>query len=153
VTLEQVWECLCRVTALTFVARSATPKGWNGQGSGSVTLGREGPGVITFTEADSWQPEGGRPLRFSNIFRWSIIDSTGQLRLEHLRFGVEHPVFLFDLAASPDGAWESVSPHLCHEDCYSARMSVQSDHLALRWAVDGPSKQEMIDYTYSWNKT
>ena len=55
-------------------------------------------------------PEGGRELRFRNVFRWSAVGEA--LRLEHLRFGVAHPVFLFDLAPVAAGEWRSVSPHL-----------------------------------------
>jgi uncharacterized protein DUF6314 len=42
-----------------------------------------------------------------------------------------------------------VSPHLCKEDCYAAVLVVQDDNLVLRWSIDGPRKQEMIEYTYS----
>ena len=106
----EVCERLSRVRALAFVARSANPHGWNGKGSGAVVTEVVGDGVVVFTESGLWRPEGGRELRFRNVFRWSAVGEA--LRLEHLRFVVAHPVFLFDLAPVAAGEWRSVSPHL-----------------------------------------
>jgi hypothetical protein len=147
-TLEEVWDRLLRVRSLSFVARSAKPTGWNGRGSGTVVVEPAGDGVLTFTESGSWRPAGGRDLRFRNAFRWSM--SGEAIGLEHLRFGADHPVCLFDLASAGDLAWRSVSPHLCGEDCYSAEMLLPEGRILLRWAVTGPKKQEEIEYTYSW---
>jgi hypothetical protein len=36
--MDQLWELLGRVRALSFVARSARPGGWNGAGSGKVVV-------------------------------------------------------------------------------------------------------------------
>lgn len=145
--LEQTWERLRRVRGLAFVARSASPTGWNGQGTGTVVVEPAGDGALTFTEAGVWRPEGGREIRFRNVFRWSQGKDT--LRLEHLRFGVDYPVSLFELALVGGGTWRSVAPHLCREDCYAAEMHVLDDGITLRWSVTGPSKQETIEYTYS----
>ena len=147
-SLDEVWDRLRRVRALTFTARSRSRTGWNGCGSGTVLVEPAGKEVVAFTESGVWQPEGGRELRFSNVFRWS--KAGGGLRLEHLRFGQNHPVYLFDLAPAGDGDWRSVSPHLCSEDCYAATMRVHEDRLVLRWSIDGPRKQEEIEYVYSW---
>ena len=71
------------------------------------------------------------------------------MRLEHLRFGEDHPVYLFDLGPAGEREWRSVSPHLCGEDCYAAVLTVRDDGIVLRWSVDGPRKQEAIEYTYA----
>jgi hypothetical protein len=118
---------------------------WQGQRHGRSRGGRRG-GVI-FTEAGLWRPEGGRELRFRNVFRWSAVGEA--LRLEHLRFGVARPVFLFDLAVVAEGRWRSVSPHLCSEDCYAADMHVHGDRITVEWSVTGPRKQELTAYTYT----
>ncbi len=107
ITLDQLWEHLCRVRALSFVARGGKANGWTGTGSG----------------------------------------------LEHLRFGEDHPVYLFDLALAGEREWRSVSPHLCREDCYSAVLIVGDDNIVLRWSVNGPRKQETIEYVYSLETT
>ena len=108
---KELWNCLRRVRFLRFVAQSNRATGWNGSGDGSVAVAAPTDTVLTFTEAGSWQPTGGRPLRFINVFRWSLIEPT-IIRLEHLRFGAEHPVYLFDLAPDEGGGkWISVRPH------------------------------------------
>jgi hypothetical protein len=40
--------------------------------------------------------------------------------------------------------------HLCRDDCYAAVLLVRDDGIVLRWSIDGPRKQEMIEYVYSW---
>jgi hypothetical protein len=146
VTLDQLWERLGRVRTLSFSARSGRPGGWNGAGRGTVEVQRASEGTMTFTEAGVWRPEGGHDLRFSNVFRWSIVGNA--IRLEHLRFGADRPVYLFDLAPAGQGEWRSASPHLCREDCYAAVLVVRDDGIVLRWSIDGPRKQETIEYTY-----
>ena len=140
--LNGTWERLCQVRSLSFVAKSGNPTGWNGIGSGAVVVASVGSGVITFTESGTWRPDGGRDIRFSNVFRWTKNGDT--LRLEHLRFGVGNPVYLFDLAEAVR-EWLSVSPHVCSEDCYTARMTVDEGSIVLRWSVKGSRKQEDIE--------
>jgi hypothetical protein len=147
-TLEEVWRRLGRVRTLSFVARSASRTGWNGRGSGTVVVESAGDEVITYAESGFWRPEGGRDIRFRNVFRWTKAGTT--IRLEHLRFGADHPVYLFDLAPAADREWRAVSPHLCGEDCYAAAMRIQDDEITLRWSVTGPQKSEEIEYTYAW---
>lgn len=142
-----LWEGLQRVQKVEFVARSASTTGWNGAGNGSVTVETPAPMVLLFRESGIWRPAGGRDLRFHNVYRWSYQDEA--LRLEHLRFGEEHPVYLFDLAPDSDGSWVSVTPHLCREDTYTARLRREGDRLFLAWTVLGPEKNEEIQYTYS----
>lgn len=131
---------------MSFIAKSARAEGWNGTGSGSVVVHSSSAGTITFTESGVWRPEGGRDLRFHNVFRWSVVEEL--LRLEHLRFGEAHPVYLFDLAPVGDEEWRSVSPHVCREDCYAAGLTLQEGYILLRWVIDGPRKQETIEYNY-----
>jgi len=145
-TLEQLWEHLGQVSSLSFVAKSEKPGGWNGKGSGTVVVQQVNESCMTFTESGVWRPEGGRDTRFHNVFRWSVVEM--HLRLEHLRFGEAHPVYLFDLALASDCEWRSVSPHVCREDCYAAILIVTDDHIVLKWSIDGPRKREVIEYRY-----
>jgi hypothetical protein len=71
------------------------------------------------------------------------------IRLEHLRFGPESPVLLFDLAPCGGGEWRNVSPHQCREDCYTATLAVNGERLMVRWSIQGPCKRESIGYIYS----
>jgi hypothetical protein len=147
-TLDRLWERLAGVRSLSFAAHSGKATGWNGNGRGTVEVRHAGDGVMTFHEQGRWRPEGGeRDIRFRNVFRWTVRQES--LRLEHLRFGEVHPVYLFDLAPAGDREWRSVAPHLCREDCYAAVLLVRDDSIVLRWSIDGPQKQEVIEYLYS----
>ena len=144
---DHVWGRLGLVRTLSFVAQSTKPGGWNGEGAGAVVVESCVDGTMTFTESGLWTPTGGREIRFWNVYRWTRSESG--LRLEHLRFGVGHPVYLFDLAPVDEQRWASVTPHLCSEDCYTARMTIGSDGIDLEWSVNGPTKVERIHYTYT----
>jgi hypothetical protein len=134
---------------MRFVARSGLPTGWNGRGAGAVVVERPTAEIIIFHESGVWQPQGDGEVDFSNIFRWSKVEPQ-TIRLEHLRYGPEQPVYLFDLAAGSDGEWHSVRPHLCRADVYAARLWYDERFIFMAWTITGPKKQETIEYAYSW---
>lgn len=144
----RVLSVLRRVRSLRFDARSEAGTGWDGVGTGTVAVSEPAAGVVVFDEAGTWWPSApGRPaVDVRNVFRWSVVDRV--LRLEHLRFGVEHPVPLFDMARGADGVWREVSPHQCGDDCYAASLSVEGGRLVVAWSIVGPRKRESIRYTY-----
>lgn len=145
--LDHLWDRLRLVRSLSFVASSGAESGWNGTGSGTVEVREAGDGEMTFHEQGTWRPEGvERDIRFHNVYRWTRAGDL--LRLEHLRFGENHAVYLFDLAQAGEGEWRSVSPHLCSDDCYAAVLLVHDDGIVLRWSIDGPRKKETIEYEY-----
>jgi hypothetical protein len=146
-TTTQLWNLLRRVQSLSFVARSGAGTGWDGTGVGTVQVGECGQDVLTFTEEGTWRPEaGGRQTTFHNVYRWTLAGDL--IRLEHLRFGADNPVYLFDLAQSGEREWRSMSPHLCRDDCYAAVLLAGDDGFTLRWSVRGPRKRETIEYHY-----
>lgn len=146
---SQLLNCLRRVGDLRFSARTAGQTGWNGDGFGTVAVESPSPEVVIFRESGEWRPAGANPLRFSNVYRWSLVGPLS-LRLEHLRFGPGKPVHLFELAPESESAWASVCPHECRDDCYSARLQLQADGIVLRWSIVGPRKSEDIEYAYHW---
>jgi hypothetical protein len=146
--IERLWNRLRRVRSLLFVASSAGQAGCNGRGLGTVEVRAACDTVITFHEQGEWRPEGGRDLRFHNVYRWTLAGDL--LRLEHLRLGADNPVHLLDLVQTGEGEWQSTLPHLCREDCYAAELLVRDDQLVLRWSVNGPRKQQRIECVYSW---
>ena len=146
VTISEVWSVLKNVSQLRFEARSAVSTGWNGVGSGKVAVSEPNTATLVFDETGTWEPTEGKATRFKNVFRWS---NTGDsLRLEHLRFGADHPVFIFAMALGQDGAWREVSAHVCRDDCYTASLAVEGQKLFVDWSILGPRKQEMIKYVY-----
>jgi hypothetical protein len=147
-TLDQLWNHLRQVRSLSFVASSEARTGWNGRGVGTVEVREVGEAALTFHEQGNWRSEAGRNMRFTNVYRWTLAGD--RLHLEHLRLGVESPVYLFDLAQASEREWRSVSPHVCSKDCYAAVLLLCDDGIVLRWSIDGPRKQETIEYIYSW---
>jgi hypothetical protein len=147
--LEALWDSLCRVKRLWFVARSEQATGLQGVGSGTVEVTTVAPGVITFTEKGTRQTLQGKQIQFFNVFRWSRVEPAKHLRLEHLRYGIDNPVHLFDLMPAGDGSWQPANPHLCREDCYRARLHIKDRAIHLNWEISGPRKQEQMEYIYT----
>jgi len=147
-SLGEVLTHLRQVRSLRFDARSAATTGWDGVGTGTVAVSEPAVGVVVFDEAGTWHPSvpGQAAVGFKNVFRWSVVGDA--LRLEHLRFGPEHPVLLFDMAPGADGVWREVSPHQCREDCYTASLGAEDEQLTVVWSIVGPHKRESIRYTY-----
>lgn len=148
-TAKVLWDCLRQVRSLRFNAQSASTTSWNGSGTGQIVVETPSSNVIIFSETGMWIPQGSRETRFTNVFRWSL-RGPATVRLEHLRFGPEQPVLLFDLIPLDQQHWLSATPHQCREDCYSAELQLQESGLILRWAITGPRKQESIEYQYGW---
>lgn len=148
--VRQAWDRLLAVQELTFEARSraAMNTGWNGTGKGTVQVEPVESGVILFHERGTWTPEGGHPISFSNVFRWTADPDGRFIHLEHLRLGPGHPVSLFDLVPVAEGVLESSEPYFCQEDCYAARMEYDEQAVLLRWTITGPKKDENIFYMY-----
>lgn len=109
-TLETVWSRLSSIRDLTFNASSSASTGWTGTGVGTVGVARPALDVLVCTESGTWTPNSGKQLSFSNVYRWTL--QLQALRLEHLRFGVDNPVHLFDLGVVDDLRMASIEPHL-----------------------------------------
>ena len=98
--IRMVWSRLLLVKHLSFESRSnaAETTGWSGSGSGVVGVEAARDSTILFHESGTWTPEMGRATTFTNVYRWTADPAGGFIGLEHLRFGPERPVYLFDLA-------------------------------------------------------
>jgi len=147
-SLTEALALLRTVRSLRFEARSGAGTGWDGAGAGAVAVSEPAPGVVVFEEFGTWQPDvrGRAAVTFRNVFRWSGVDDV--MRLEHLRFGVDQPVLLFDMAPDSAGVWREVSPHQCGEDRYTASLGTEGGRLVVAWSIVGPRKRESIRYTY-----
>jgi hypothetical protein len=145
-TIQAVWALLREIEALQFKSESRSGTGWSGVGKGSVKVSQITPDVLIFEEAGRWRQNGGQEIRFTNVYRWT--HAADRLRLEHLRFGRESPVFLFEMAPDAEGIWRDIEPHHCRHDCYSAALRTSGGQVLLGWAVNGPTRDESIDYVY-----
>ena len=149
--LIELWKKLGTVKRLSFHAKTKSKEesGWNGRGKGEVIVSRDGDNVLVFHEKGSWKGKHGGEMNFSNIFRWSLDRMKGVVSLEHLRYGFDHPVFLFYLTPSSAQSLTSVDSHLCEDDAYFGQIIIDSHALRLNWRVIGPKKNEEINYHYS----
>ncbi|MHC5539218.1 DUF6314 family protein [Singulisphaera rosea] len=77
-----------------------------------------------------------------------FISDNQRIRLKYLRFGLQNPVYLFDLVPESQRVLTSAEPHVCQEDRCSARMEVGDATVHLSWTVIGPRKDERIAYSY-----
>ena len=146
--LNHLWRRLIGVHKLTFVATSNLgTAGWNGQGEGIVKCVEDGD-VIVFHETGTWQTQEGQTLPFKNVFRWTRNQYEASVALEHLRFGPENSVFLFDLAGVSESELQSVQPHKCASDFYTGRLTLHRVGFDLLWQIEGPKKDEHILYNY-----
>lgn len=135
------------ITTLQFEAVSQSATGWNGVGEGRVEVQAPSSDVLLFIEKGVWRTQTGASLRFNNTFRWTKVNDV--LRLEHLRFGEQHPVFLFDMALESNGQWRAVQAHECGNDVYEALLETQSQHINMSWTIRGPKKREKVCYVYA----
>lgn len=103
---------------------------------------------MIFVERGRWIPTGRTQIGFSNTYRWTLNLAESILRLEHLRFGADQPVYLFDLMPESYGVLASMQPHVCQEDCYTARLEYDANGIRLTWTVAGTEKNETIEYYY-----
>ena len=147
--LHEFWERLRKVTRLSFQAesRSGSPTGWSGTGHGIVAVERQRDSVLLFHERGVWKSDGAMEMAFSNVFRWTR-EEDGTVRLDHLRFGAEKPVYLFDLRFVSRRLLQSAHGHTCREDCYAARVQVLPDVIEVEWTIRGPRMNEYISYKY-----
>jgi hypothetical protein len=145
------WQRLATVRELSFAAKSRSQEvgGWNGQGRGEVNVTQVGDHQLLFTEKGSWKTAEGKEIVFSNVFRWTYDRLAGVISLEHLRFGVNHPVFLFHLAPSGPRSLASIDSHLCGGDTYFGKILCDRNGLRLSWRVIGPKKNEELSCLYT----
>jgi hypothetical protein len=149
--LLNFWEKLASVKQLTFHAKTKSQEeyGWNGRGKGDVVIVREGHKVLLFNEKGSWFSQQGEEFNFSNTFRWVLDRDADLISLEHLRYGLNRPVFLFYLAPTGNHSLSSIDSYLCDGDAYLGQIHFDRMSLRLHWRVIGPKKNEDITYFYS----
>ena len=145
------WRKLSRVKQLSFHAKtkSRDDGGWNGRGKGDVVISKESDHILIFHEKGSWLNQDNQPIGFSNVFRWTLDRQAGLISLEHLRQGINNPVFLFHLLPSGLNSLSSIDSHLCAGDTYLGQIVCAQNSLRLKWRVIGPKKNEELHYYYS----
>lgn len=150
-SLLAIWNRLAAVSQLAFHAKTKSNEGsgWSRKGQGEVLVVPEGNTILVFHEKGTWKDSGGQDISFSNVFRWTLDVQAKVVSLEHLRMGVQHPVFLFHLALDGPTSLCSIDSHLCNEDAYFGKVYMALQTITLKWRVIGPRKNEEIETHYS----
>lgn len=149
--LKSMWKQLSNTSRLVFHAKTKSKDGggWNGQGKGDVTQISEGDSILIFHEKGSWKDRYGQDIDFTNVFRWTLDLKAKVISLEHLRRGINNPVFLFHLALDGTNSLASIDSHLCNEDAYFGKVILDNEGIKLKCRVIGPKKNEEIETYYT----
>lgn len=140
--LDRFWKRLLRVCQVTIQTGVQTM----GEAVGEVKVQEEKKGVLLFFERGQWLPQ---EIEFNNCLRWSFDYENGLVGLEHLRYGPNHPVFLFHLAPITTRYFQSIDSHLCCNDCYFGQIELNEQSIQFLWRILGPQKNEILHYTYA----
>jgi hypothetical protein len=146
--IHQIWLKLRNTKHLNFGFSSRT--GDKGSGRGEVKVEYDADAVVIFRESGTWKGIHDREFNFRNIFRWTLNRIEGLITLEHLRFGINNPVFLFHLIPAGRNCLESAHAHLCGSDTYFGHLELKLTSIELTWRILGPKKNEMVNYIYSF---
>ncbi len=129
--------------------------GWEGVGNGNVRIEKIDENTIIFYEngkflsniQNAQNEKPTKEIKCSNVYRWIFEEES--IKLEHLRFGTENPVYLFDLIHFQDNKMISKCGHVCDKDLYNAELFLFDDKILLHWRIFGEEKNEIIEYVYT----
>jgi len=141
--LDAFWKRLAKVQRVSIQSQTV------GQAFGDVQVSEKNKDSIIFMESGHWADQNPQIINFSNTIRWSIDHEAGMIALEHLRYGMDRPVFLFHLTPTGPNTLQSIDSHLCSDDCYFGRIEFTKQHIRFLWRALGPSKNEILHHTYS----
>ncbi|MCP5505274.1 MAG: hypothetical protein H7A38_00125 [Chlamydiales bacterium] len=148
--LSSFWERLLRVNTLSaHVTTRTESQKIDRKGKATVWITMPSQRKIVFQEKGTWLSNGKPHTQFRNTFQWSLDVEASLITLEHLRYGLGHPVFLFHLTPVNTHQLESVDAHLCGDDVYLGNISWNANTLLFHWRVIGPNKNEELTYSYT----
>lgn len=131
-----------------FIAASNKDDGLNGSGHGTVSIETDPiNNILLFFEDGYFENTRGK-FKSHNIYRWAFKAFENCISLEHLRFGAENAVYLFDLVYDDNNLWSSQCPHLCDKDEYHAKMQLSDKAITLEWDIINKEEHIHIKYQY-----
>ncbi len=157
-TLIQFWGLLNRLNRFSFKvnADNESVMGWQGEGQGLIkrrSSGEAAPSkpesgaIVETIERGDYYVSADRKVPMHNQYLWQF--EGDYIRLTHLRFGWDKPVFLFDIIENDQGELVTRQSHQCAADNYDASFVLCADSLVMQWRIQGPKKREVLDYIYS----
>jgi len=150
-TVEQFWKLLTQVNRFSYRVecgpRSLT--GWQGNAIGVVTseVDVSQRWIHFYEQCNFVMDETQQKFDFKNQYRWILLENSALIRLEHWRRG--SPVHLVDLAVADHHSLKETTCHLCGADRYRLEIQLLDNAFRAIWRINGPKKEEMLDYTYS----
>jgi hypothetical protein len=148
--LHIFWERLSKIQQLSFSTKSRQGEELHTKfGKAEVHISSPTPSVLIFQEKGHWFLDQIPDTAFSNSFRWTLDINASLITLEHLRYGVTLPVFLFHLTPTKSGILESVDAHLCAEDTYLGNIVWNHNSIIFHWRIIGLHKNNQLTYHYS----
>lgn len=140
--LQAFWERMLAVRQMTIRRQTGE------EAMGDVKVQEETPNILLFTERGKWVKGDQPTMAFHNSLRWTFAFEKGLVRLEHLRYGPTHPIFLAHLIPTDGRHFQSIDPHLCQEDCYCGRIEFHQAGIYLTWRILSGRKNETLHYVY-----
>jgi len=122
--------------ARRFLLRVEAPNRPPLSGDGRITAEPLGEGLV-WREQGRWRTGALAGAGFHNATAWQ--PAADGAELSHLRRGDHAPTFLVRLGPAGPARWESVAPHHCGADRYSAWLELAAGKLRLGWEVASPS--------------
>ncbi|HSW71928.1 MAG TPA: winged helix-turn-helix domain-containing protein [Chlamydiales bacterium] len=141
-SLQSFWERIVQVQQMTI--RTHTGE----EAIGEVNVKEEKPGVLLFIVRGKWVKGVEQDMAFHNSLRWTFLFEDSLVRLEHLRHGPNHPIFLSHLAPITPRHLQSIDPHLCQGDCYFGRIEFSKLGIYMTWRILSGDKNETLHYVY-----
>lgn len=146
--LQAFWQRLSNVTQLTFSAKSRLNSETSIKTGKAEVIVYPSSSTLVFQEKGHWFFGEMPDTAFSNAFRWTLDLNQGLIALEHLRYGLTHPVFLMHLAPSQKGLLESIDSHLHATDTYLGNIVWDKKSIRFHSRIIGPHKNDELLYHY-----
>lgn len=148
--LLEFWDRLSAIKTVVFsvYSRAYKKSGWEGIGSGTINVSMSCPNILVFQEVGTWSGMSQKKSNYTNSLRWTFEKDLRRISLEHLRFGLQSPVFLCHWAMSTSKRMHCANPHFCKKDVYFGELLFETLFIKLVWKVKGPKKNEEIHYCY-----
>jgi len=144
------WEHLKTRERLQVSAKSKQAKtSYFRSGEATVRISEPSKTILVFEEKGCWIEADYPETSFSNAFRWTLDNDRSLITLEHLRYGQQHPVFLFHLTPTQPHTLESIDAHLCGDDTYLGNIIWGPTYIDLHWRIIGPDKNDHLMYHYT----
>ncbi len=119
------------------------------KGQAHVEVICQGRHKLVFHEKGQWLLPQFSELIFKNAFKWTFNPLAQLISIEHLRYGEDQPVFLFDLTSDKSGHLESINTFSQLNELHFASIHWTKKQIHFQWRIIGNKKNDLLHYYYS----